>query len=102
MNLTQDDSGRRLTVRVGETVTVVLAENPTTGYRWHPDVDLTKLEQLDDRYDGQAQPRGAPGFRRLTFRPSQSGPVRLRVVLQRSWEHTHIGEFDVDLDVTQA
>lgn len=102
MNLTQENSGQRLTVRVGEVVSVVLAENPTTGYRWHAEIDTTRLEQADDRYDGPTEPRGAAGLRRLTFTALRGGPVRLRLVKRRSWEDATAAEFDVDLDVDEG
>lgn len=101
MELTEDDSGRRLDARVGEAVQVTLAENPTTGYRWHP-ADATGLEATDDRYDGPTEPRGAAGMRRLTFTPQRAGRLRLRLVLKRSWESAEAGEFVVDLDVEEA
>ncbi len=99
VELTQQDAGGRRTVRVGDEVTVVLAETPTTGYRWHPDVDTTALEPTGDRYDGPTEPRGAGGTRRLTFTARRSGPAHLRVVKRRAWETTGVEEFAVDLDV---
>jgi len=84
---------------VGEDLTVVLAENPTTGYRWHAEIDATALRLIDDRYLGPAEPRGAAGTRRLTLRPLRAGPVHLRVVLRRPWEQAAAERFDVDLDI---
>src|SRR6266699_234609 len=66
MELTQDDSGGRRTTRVGEELSVVLAENPTTGYRWHSEIDARTLQQTGDRYEGHTEPRGAGGTRQLT------------------------------------
>jgi len=78
MELTQGDSGGRRTTRVGEELNVVLAENPTTGYRWHSEIDARTLQQTGDRYEGSAGPRGAGGIRRLTFKVLRPGPVHLR------------------------
>ena len=102
MELTQRDSGGRRTARVDENLTVVLGENPTTGYRWHADIDATMLQQTDDRYLGPTEPRGAAGTRRLTFRVLRTGPVHLRVVKRRPWEDAAAEEFDLDLDVEEA
>ncbi len=99
VELTQQDSGRRHSVRVGDEVTVVLPETPTTGYRWHPDVDATALEPTDDQYEGPTEPRGAGGTRRLTFTARRAGPVHLRLVKWRAWETSAVEEFAVDLDV---
>jgi inhibitor of cysteine peptidase len=101
MELTQDDSGDRRTARVGEELSVVLAENPTTGYRWHSEIDARTLQQTGDRYEGPAEPRGAAGTRRLTFRVLRPGPVHLRIVKRRAWEGTAVDEFSIDLDAQQ-
>lgn len=101
MELTQDDSGGRRTTRVGEELSVVLAENPTTGYRWHSEIDARTLQQTGDRYEGPAEPRGAAGTRRLTFTVLRPGPVHLRIVKRRAWEGTAVDEFSIDLDVQQ-
>ena len=102
VELTQGDSGGRRTARVGENLTVVLSENPTTGYRWHADIDAATLQQTDDRYLGPTEPRGAGGTRRLTFRVLRAGPVHLRLVKRREWEGTAVEEFDLDLDAEEA
>jgi inhibitor of cysteine peptidase len=102
MELTQDDSGSRRSARVGEELSVVLAENPTTGYRWHSEIDARTLQQTGDRYEGPAGPRGAAGTRLLTFRALRPGPVHLRVVKRRAWEETAVDEFSIDLDVEQG
>jgi uncharacterized protein (TIGR03086 family) len=99
VELAQQDSGGRRTVRVGESVVVALPENPTTGYRWHADVDEAALQPIDDGYDGPAGLRGASGVRRLAFTALRAGPTRLRLVKRRSWEAKAVEEFAVDLDV---
>ncbi len=76
----------------------MLAENPTTGYRWHSEIDARTLQQTGDHYEGSAGPRGAAVIRRLTFRVLRPGPVHLRVVKRRAWEGTAVDEFSIDLD----
>ena len=102
MELRQEDSGGRRTTRIGEELNVVLAENPTTGYRWHSEIDTRTLQQTGDRYDGPTEPRGSAGTRRLTFRVLRGGPVRLRVVKRRAWEGTAVEEFSIDLDAEEG
>jgi inhibitor of cysteine peptidase len=97
MELRQTDSGGRRAARVGEEVSVALPENPTTGYRWEPEIDTSALEQTGDHYEGPAEPRGAAGTRRLTFKVLRPGPARLRLVKRRAWENTGVDEFSVDL-----
>jgi inhibitor of cysteine peptidase len=98
MELTQEDSGGHRTARVGDELSVVLPENPTTGYRWHSEIDATTLQPIGDRYQGPTEPRGAAGTRRLTFRILRPGPAHLRVVKRRAWEDTPVEEFGIDLD----
>jgi inhibitor of cysteine peptidase len=99
VNLTQDDSGAARDLRLGDEITVVLDENPTTGYRWHADVDTARLQLTDDQYQGADRPIGASGVRRLTFAPLQAGPARLHLVKRRSWEQAVVAEFDIALDI---
>ena len=99
VNLTKDDSGGTRSVRVGDEVTVVLDENPTTGYRWHADIDTARLQLTADHYEGPEHRIGAGGTRQLTFAPVQPGQSRLHLVKRRSWEQAVVAEFDVSLDV---
>ncbi len=99
VNLAQDDSGAARDVRLGDEITVALDENPTTGYRWHADIDTSRLELTDDQYLGAERPVGAGGTRRMTFAPLQAGRARLHLVKRRSWEQAGVAEFDVALDV---
>jgi inhibitor of cysteine peptidase len=99
VQLTQDDSGSTRVVRIGDEVTVVLDENPTTGYRWHADLDGTRLQLTADHYQGPGRPVGAGGSRYLTFEPLQVGPAQLHLAKRRSWEQEAVAEFDVTLYV---
>jgi inhibitor of cysteine peptidase len=99
VNLSEDDSGGARALRLGDEVTVVLDENPTTGYRWHADIDTARLQLTDDQYQGAERPVGAGGTRRMTFALIKAGPARLHLVKRRSWEQTVVAEFDMVLDV---
>ena len=99
MELTERHAGRRCAIRVGESVTVSLPENPTTGYRWHPDVDPDLLAAADDSYEGPPEPRGAAGTRRLSFTALRPGSGTLRLVRRRAWEATGVETFEVPLDI---
>lgn len=99
MEFTREDSGTSCTARVGDELTVILAENPTTGYRWHCEIDPAVLEPAGDRYEGPIEPRGASGTRRLTFRIARAGTTRLRLVKRREWEDTAVEEFHIDVAV---
>jgi inhibitor of cysteine peptidase len=93
------DSGTRQAVRAGDELVVALPENPTTGYRWYPDVDTDALAQEEDHNEGPVERRGAPGTRYLAFRALRPGPTRLRLIKKRPWEADPVEEFAVDLDI---
>ena len=88
-------------MRLGDEITVVLGENPTTGYRWHADIDTDRLQLTDDQYQGSEHPIGSGGTRRMTFAPLRVGPARLHLVKRRAWEQAVDEEFEVALDVQE-
>ena len=103
IELRAEDTGSTRPVRVGDHVTVRLAESPTTGYRWQPDVDSTRLALVEDRFEGPQTPRGAGGERVLIFASLLAGPVRLRLEKRRAWGDTEaIESFEVELTAQPA
>lgn len=99
MELTPDDAGAVCRAHVGDEITVVLEENPTTGYRWQPEMDTTRLQLISDEYEGPQAPVGAGGTRRLTFSGLRPGPAQLHLVKRRAWEQSAVAEYDVTLDI---
>lgn len=79
-----------ITVNAGETFTVKLDENPTTGYQWSYAVSdenvvaLSKDEYAADRTAGDIE--GAGGQRVLTFKALSKGTAAIDMVYERSWE----------------
>jgi predicted secreted protein len=78
---------------------VTLEENPSTGYRWEPDIDVLLLREIDDRYEGSASLPGAPGLRVKIFAAIAAGRTELRLVNRRTWESTSRDEFVVALEI---
>jgi inhibitor of cysteine peptidase len=101
MELTGEDAGSERHVTVGEPIEIRLAETPTTGYRWEPEVDAETLEKVDDRFEGPSEPRGAAGTRVLRFEGRRPGTITLRLVKRRSWEKGAAEEFTVRLQITE-
>lgn len=100
VELAQEDSGGRRSLTVGDDVVIVLAENPTTGYRWQAQFDPERLQDAGDRFESKSDLRGAPGVRHLAFRALAAGQTQLRLVNRRAWETGEgIGEFVIELDV---
>ena len=88
--LTDKDNGRTLHLDRGDTFTVTLVSNPTTGYQWQfgtPPYDETVMILRGDKYiRPQEELCGAPGKRSLTFLAEGSGRTGLRLIYVRPWE----------------
>lgn len=104
--ITQQDAGKSVTLGLGETVTISLDENPSTGFRWElePGTDPT-LELLSSEYLAAPSARVGAGGRHLwTFKARKSGEVRLVLTRRRPWEKGEKDDsggehFDVTIDV---
>lgn len=75
-------------LRVGDTLRVVLAANPSTGYSWQvADNDSGILLATSSQKQPAAQQRmGAPGRQTLSFTARTSGQDRLTLSYARPWE----------------
>ena len=89
-DLTDKDSGRTLHLDRGDTFTIRLVSNPTTGYLWQfgtPPYDESVMILRGDKYiQPQEQLAGAPGKRSLTFLAEGSGRTGVRLIYVRPWE----------------
>ena len=90
--LTEKDNGRTLHLDRGDTFTVTLVSNPTTGYQWKfgtPPYDETVMILRGDKYiRPEEQLCGAPGKRSLSVLAEGSGRTGLRLIYVRPWEKT--------------
>lgn len=75
---------------VGRKETLVLPENPSTGYSWKIDQEgsdnLSILSIEDLGHQRGAHMPGAPGLRRWVIRARAPGHASLQLVYQRPWE----------------
>lgn len=86
-SLSQDDDGKSVVIRVGETMSIRLPENATTGYRWAPeklDESLLELCSADPDYPPGAV--GSGGDVTFTLRGKESGTTELVLKNWRHWE----------------
>lgn len=86
-SLSPDDNGKSVDLRVGETLTVRLPENASTGYRWAPDQvdeDLLDLAAADPDYPSAAV--GSGGEVTFTVRAKRAGTADLAFKNWRHWE----------------
>lgn len=92
LKLGEADNGKAYTVKVGDTIEVIIAGNPTTGFAW-----ATALAEKDaalfkpvgeppyatEASDGVV---GAGGTYTFTFKAAARGDALLKLVYARPWE----------------
>jgi len=87
--LTAKDNGTAVTVKTGDTFTVKLEGNPSTGYTWEAkDLDTSILEQVGDPAFDSSNPAlvGSGGSLTLTFKALKAGTTTLTLIYHRPWE----------------
>ena len=96
LELTEKDSGGTFELRVGDTVTVGLKSNPTTGYGWYPrhgagDVQILAekgdLYQADSASSGGVALAGQGGTHYFAYRVIGPGICGIALEYKRSWEN---------------
>lgn len=94
-----------LTLTVGESSTVSLEENVTTGYAWRYDAAASRAAACVTITDLGHAPRagdpavGAIGLRRWKLVGAGRGRAELRFLYQRPWEQTPVREHTIIVDV---
>ena len=95
LELTKKDSGGTFELRVGDTVTVGLKSNPTTGYGWYPRhgagnvrilAEKGDLYQADSNASGVAL-AGQGGTHYFAYRVIGPGICGIALEYKRSWEN---------------
>ena len=101
LTLTESDSGRHLRLAAGDSFTVRLAENATTGYTWEADLHDTPWLDLTESTTNYPNPEGRVGvggeaiFR---FQVRAPGTGTLALKYRRPWEEGAAKTFTVTLD----
>ena len=93
-------------VKVGETFTVNLCSNPSTGFRWSEDAQISAsaiLRQEDHKFVGHESepppPPGTPGQEVWTFNALEQGSCEIRLEYSRPWEGGEKGEWACTINV---
>ena len=92
-----DDStnGSEVTVRLGQTLTVNLKSNPTTGYQWElAECDDAVVRLVSGHFTPPSEVTersgalrvGAGGIQTFLFKGSGAGRTTLKLVYRRPWE----------------
>lgn len=80
------EDGRVINIKVGETYTVVLDSNPSTGYSWQPAFDTALLELVNQEFTASSTMLGASGQEHIEFKALAKGTAEVRFAYQRAWE----------------
>ena len=86
MNLDEGHNGQSIEAAVGETLTLRLPENPTTGFRWALCGDQPGLETIEDGFESGGSSPGASGVRILRYRVVRPGDIDLHLQNRQTWQ----------------
>ena len=88
LDLTEPDNGRSVSIVVGETVSLTLAGNPTTGYTWElVDIDRAMLApDAEPAFKADSSLTGAGGKFTFRFFALKTGSSVVKLSYRRPWE----------------
>jgi predicted secreted protein len=96
-------NGHEVEVALGETFTIHLPENPTTGHRWRivsSGAPTVQVEEDAPHHSGTSV-AGAGGTHHWRFRTTQVGTAHLELEYCRSWEKKPAESFRVCVHVKE-
>ncbi len=90
---------------VGEELTVTLGSNPTTGFQWSEEAEISDesiIKQVDHVFVGPGidKPPGTPGEEVWTFKALRKGTVTTLLEYSRPWVEEEIGYWTVTITTT--
>ncbi len=86
VELSESDSEGERSAVVGDDLVIRLAENRTTGYRWHLSTPGNAFAVIDDTYQpGESGRPGAPGVRTVRLRATHPGSYEVTAASRRPW-----------------
>jgi predicted secreted protein len=94
MKVDQTHNNQTISIALKDTVSVVLNEVPTSGYRWEVESYPEELvEPLEDEYrSGNTQGAGGGGKHYFKFRPKKAGKGTLNFVNRQQWPGGETGD----------
>jgi len=101
----QNHISQEVDVAVGDSFTVTLCSNPSTGFEWESAQisDQTVLQQTDHQFVGPESepppPPGTPGEEIWTFQVLKKGETTVSMEYSRPWEGGEKGEWTFNLTV---
>ena len=89
--LTESGSGSKVVLNQGQTISVSLKENPSTGYAWEivPGAELYLSQQGASQFvSDSSNTAGAGGVRTFTYLAIASGDCTLKLIYHQPWMTT--------------
>jgi inhibitor of cysteine peptidase len=105
--MSKNHISQQIKVPTNELLTVTLGSNPTTGFQWLEEAqisDTTVLKQIDHEYIGPESepppPPGTPGQEVWKFEALKEGTATVSLEYSRPWEGGEKAEWTYTLTVT--
>ncbi len=99
--LTEKDSGKIIDAEVGDTITLRLKANPSTGYLWNRKMpDMGVLREKENRYETLDKKQGTVGtnvFKIYSFDVVGPGEAGIKMEYRRPWEHNTAPQASFDI-----
>ena len=103
--ITQSDKGKTFNVIEGDSISIQLSENPTTGYRWELQAFNEEVIELRDSHFSlnAGAGIGGGGKRTFNFKTRALGTSKIYLRLRREWEPEKrvIDQFEVIIQATK-
>lgn len=103
IKMTDNDQGRTVELRIGESLEVELRANPTTGYAWDiASLDEEILKQVGEtEFKQEREGRGVGGKIMMRFKARAAGETPLKLIYHRRFENERppIKTFEVTITV---
>jgi len=75
-----------ITANVGESFTISLESNPSTGYTWHTEYDSSFIDESKSSFNPISQAMGSGGKESFEFQTRRAGFTIITFRHSRSWE----------------
>jgi inhibitor of cysteine peptidase len=105
VQVSEQDAGKTIQLKVGQTITVSLTGNMTTGYTWEgQNLDVALLDQIGEMeyHAEQTGAVGSGGTYSYNFRAVKAGSTTLHMIYHRTFEKNTppLRTFEVNIEIT--
>jgi inhibitor of cysteine peptidase len=91
-----------IAIKVGESFTITVEANPSTGYSWFPEYDAGFLKLENSAYEPpNVSIPGKPGTHRFTFVGLKGGELTVRLIYKRPWEEKENSSREYEVRINQ-